>query len=198
LAETLLFADAVGQRRSLTVAQLAEPGARGTEQWVGLPFDPAHPSPDSPVCSIVVDAPAGVNGMSPVAGLVVDEWTEVAPRRVERTLPDGQTVREAVVATGLAVNANAPNARPPQAILLAISADGQRWTTPALADTLGETLELAQLRLVTLERALWAGRILPALQEQSWSLQGEKTLDVKKIMSRLTEITMPYVKDLAP
>jgi len=36
------------------------------------------------------------------------------------------------------VNANAPNARAPQAILLAVPADGARWSTAALWDTLEE------------------------------------------------------------
>jgi len=35
---------------------------------------------------------------------------------------------------------------------------------------------------VTLERSTWAGRVLPALQEQSWSLQGEPTPDLRHLM----------------
>ena len=73
----------------------------------------------------------------------------------------------------------APSARAPQAILLAVSADGARWTSDALIETLEETLEMSKLRAVTLEHTNGIARILPALYEQSWSLQGEKVLNMK-------------------
>jgi hypothetical protein len=119
----------------------------------------------------------------------VDDWADQVPRRTE----DGKPA----VTTGLAVHANGPNARAPQSILLAISPDGERWTTEALVDVLGETLELAKLRAVTLERSVWVGRILPALQEQSWSLQGEETLDIKLLATLLadTKFMTAYVKE---
>jgi hypothetical protein len=101
------------------------------------------------------------------------------------------------VTTGLAVNAAAPNARAPQTVLLAVAPDGSRWTTAGLIDLLKETLELAKLRAVTLERSTFFGRILPAVQEQSWSLQGEETLDVKFLATKLSAAAnaLAYVKD---
>jgi hypothetical protein len=194
--ETLLFADALGVRRELRIAQLAEAGTPGTAQWVALPFDPATPSPDRPVTSIVVDAPAWLAGGDTMSGLVLDEWGEVAPRRVQVGGPDGPNPPEARALTGVAVNANAPGVRAPQAILVGVSPDEGRWDSQVIADMLEETLELAKLRGVTLERALWAGRILPALLEQSWSLQGEKVID-GRLLAPLSarEVLMPYVKD---
>ena len=98
------------------------------------------------------------------------------------------TTTDALVTTGSPLNANGPDARPPQAILLAVSPDGDRWTTDRLVDTLEETLELAKLRLVTLERVAFAGRALPALQVNSWSLQGdEPALDLSTIVSLLAD-----------
>ncbi|MDQ6749344.1 MAG: hypothetical protein M3Z33_01100, partial [Actinomycetota bacterium] len=71
--------------------------------------------------------------------LVLDEFVEV--------LPDPTAI------TGLAVHYDAPNARPPQSILLAVHPTpwGQPWTWDLLERTVGEALDLARLRLVELE-----------------------------------------------
>jgi hypothetical protein len=195
--EVLLFAEALGTGRSLEVVQLAADGTEGVSGWIGLPFDPAAPSPTSPVTSIVVDTSPAPSGNAPLAGLLVDEWLDQAPRRIERKDGTGPgKIREALVTTGVAVNANAPNARAPRAVLLAISPDGQPWTSGSLADTLAETLELAKLRAVTLERTIWAGRVLPALMEQSWSLQGEKVLDPSVFLAKApADIQMHFVRE---
>src|SRR5262249_21034301 len=74
--EALLFGEALGRSRTLTVAQLAAAGTAGVSKWIGLPFDPAEQSPDAPVTSILVDAPPDLTGEEPVAGLSLDEWTE--------------------------------------------------------------------------------------------------------------------------
>ena len=191
-ATTLLFADAqsgVGSGPGLAVAQLAATGTAGTTGWLGLALAPGEASPDQPVTDLLIEAPGGYTATDAVAGLVVDEWVEQLPRR-----DAGGT---ATVTTGLAVNANAPNARAPQAVLLAVSPDGSRWTADGLTDVLRETLELATLRGVTLERTTLVGRILPALQEQSWSLQGETTLDPRLLATEIASVTamMPYVKE---
>jgi hypothetical protein len=62
--------------------------------------------------------------------------------------------------------------------------------------TLEETLELAKVRTVTFERTNGIARILPALFEQSWSLQGEKVfnLAVDKFDPRAVAL---YVKEEA-
>jgi hypothetical protein len=62
-------------------------------------------------------------------------------------------------------------------LLLAISPDGERWNVDRVVAVLQETLELARLRLVTLERTNGIARLLPALYEQSWSLQGEQVFN---------------------
>jgi len=82
-------------------------------------------------------------------------------------------------------------------MLLAISPDGARWTTPALTGLLTSTLDLAKLRAVTLERAPWLGRVLPALLEQSWSLQGEKTVDLRLLLTKIasTDQMIRFVKE---
>jgi hypothetical protein len=184
----MLIADATGAACHLAVAQLSGKGRPGDGplEWVGKPFNSAHLADAGPVTSIVFDAPGAVADDDELAGLVVDEWVEAIPRWRERKLEDGGKVHELMQTTGLALNANAPGVRAPQAILLAVSSDGERWTTDALAATLVETLELSRLRAVTLERAVWLGRVLPALLEQSWSLQGEETPDITKLAMPLS------------
>jgi hypothetical protein len=198
-AETLLLGDATGVASPLRVAQLAASGTAGTTDWLGLPMPADAASPDQPVTDVLVDAPPAYTGFEAVAGLVVDEWVEQLPRRdvrVDPAAPD-VAITSASITTGLAVNANAPNARAPQAILLAVSPDGSRWSSDALVAVLRETRELASLRAVTLERQLLASPVLPAIQEQSWSLQGEPTLDLATLMIKISTVDkmLPYVKE---
>ena len=60
-----------------------------------------------------------------------------------------------------------------------------------------ETLDLAKLRLVTLERTNGAARVLPALYAQSWSLQGEPSLDFSYLTAATAVMAAvpPYVKE---
>ena len=77
----------------------------------------------------------GVDQAGPLAGLVVDEWTEVVPSRSETT--------------GIAFQFDPPDSAAPQAILIAVPpVIGRPWTVGGLNRTLLETLELARLRLV--------------------------------------------------
>jgi hypothetical protein len=119
-----------------------------------------------------------------IAGLVIDEWTEVVPRRLERRDPkDPEAPPELVdvTTTGVALNANAPGARPPQAIVVALSADGGGWNGERLAHVLDEVLALARMRAVTLQQIPYAGRYLPALYFKDWSLQGEPVIGWGKV-----------------
>jgi hypothetical protein len=183
-AETLLFREALGNRRHLRVAQLPA-NAFGT--WVGLPFPPNARPPSGPVTSLVLELPPGQapTGHEDLAGFVVDEWVDVVPRRI--TIPKHDNVPEkiaSVTTTAAAVNAHAPSARPPQAILLAVTPDGQPWTIQKLVDVVEDTFRLAQERAVTLERVPLAPRIVPALYVNDWSLQGdpEPVLFVRKLL----------------
>jgi len=59
------------------------------------------------------------------------------------------------------------------------------WTAQTTSRAESQASRKTQFRAVTLERTVWAGRILPALQEQSWSLQGEKSLDILTLATSL-------------
>ena len=129
----------------LRVAQLPhEPG----ERWVGL----AGGAPPDGRVSIVAALPLGDAGAA-LAGLHVDEWSEVVP--AERQV------------TGAVFHFDAPAARAPQAVLLAVApGTEERWELETVEATLLETLELAKLRAVHPAALAEVGgltRALPAL-----------------------------------
>lgn len=181
-----------GIGRELAIAQLAATGTAGTASWLGSPLAAGSASPNAPVTAVVVDAPSGYADTKAVGGLVVDEWVEQLPRH--------DAGGAATLTTGVAVNANAPAARAPQAVLVAVSPDGSRWTTDALIGLLTEVRDLAGLRGVTLERQLLPSPVLPAIQEQSWSLQGQPTFDLSVLSTEIgrAEFMPAFVKEVDP
>ena len=137
----------VGVTGQLTVAQLPHrPGAR----WCELPFGTAGPPPAGTVGLLVV-APDGFDPAGPVAGLAVDAWAETIPAR-EHT-------------AGLAFHYDAPGARPPQAVVLAVHPrpNPERWDLDTLLATVHETAELARLRALSLKEIEGFSGLLPAL-----------------------------------
>ena len=183
---TVLVREAHGRGPLLRVVQ-SPAGAYLT--WAALPFPDARP-PMVPLSSMVVElAGAAAGGEEPdvsgtLAGLLVDAWSEVVPRRLERgdpKNPDAEPELVDVTTTGVALNANAPGARPPQAIVVALSADGADWDGDRLVHLLDETLALARMRTLTLQQIPFAGRYLPALYFRDWSLQGEPIIDWIKV-----------------
>lgn len=75
----------------------------------------------------------------PLIGVVVDEWHELIPNETETT--------------GIAFNYDAPNAEPPQTLLLAVSERQAQvngnWTWDELVRSLEQSLALAKLRAVS-------------------------------------------------
>jgi hypothetical protein len=79
--------------------------------------------------------PAALNAGGPIAGLLLDEWTEVIPSRSEET--------------GLAVHFDRPNSEAPQTLILALPAEFTgAWEWPDLVDTMRETMDMARLRAI--------------------------------------------------
>lgn len=69
------------------------------------------------------------------SGLMIDEWIEVNPKRVETT--------------GIAVHYNQPSTEPPQAILLAVTPEVTgAWTWDKLMGVVNNTLDRAKLRAI--------------------------------------------------
>jgi len=85
-----------------------------------------------------------------IAVLAIDEFVEVVP--VEETT------------TAISFAFDAPGARPPQTILLAVPpVSAAAWTVDSLAQVIGETVDLAKIRVVDLSAVAWAGRFVPTI-----------------------------------
>ena len=126
------------------VAQL--PYAAG-DRWIALD------QPDDGLrggrLSLVANVGGTLDSARPMAGLMIDEWTEVIPRASETT--------------AVALQYDRPRAQAPQAILIAVPAAGQQeWTRDNLAAVLAETIELVKLRMLDLDALRGAGHFLPA------------------------------------
>lgn len=196
LAEAIMLCEATGLAPVLRVSQLAGAGGAPPGRWIGGPLALDEPTPTVPMLSTVLDAPADYDGSGPAAALVLDEWIDVVPIRQRRGKTDDAPIDERHT-TGLTFNAMAPSARAPQAMLLAVSPDGVRWTGDAIIKTLEETLDLALLRAVTLERTNGIANLIPALYEQSWSLQGEPVLNLK-LKDTISAVTSLYIREKLP
>jgi hypothetical protein len=58
-------------------------------------------------------------------------------------------------------------------------------------------VDLAKIRGVTLERTNGVARVLPAIYQRSWSLQGEQVLDIRYVAERIrdTAAIAAYMKE---
>ena len=200
LSEALLLEDALGHPRALSVAQLSarDDGgpAPGTTHWLAGPLPEAGPWPASSVAHLVIDTVGTVADGSELAGLVIDAWVEDLPGQVGPNA-DPNDPRPGRARTGLAVRCNAASARPPQAVLCAVSPDGRRWTAASLRGVVEQTLDLAKTRMLTLERLPGEGLVLPALYTRSSSLQGNQYLEFGALAQQaVLSATMPFVKEL--
>jgi hypothetical protein len=129
----------------LRVAQLPHaPGA----PWIGRAvFANAPPSART---SLAIHAPLGVDLSRPVAGLLVDAWSETVPAPVQTT--------------GVAFQVEQPAQAAPQVILLAVPpGDEPAWTEAAVEETIRDALALARIRLVDGDQLADTGQFLPAL-----------------------------------
>jgi len=172
LSEALLLSDVLARPATLQVAQLCAEAA----PWVGGAWEAAQPTPREPVTNIVFDSPNEFDPAQPIIALTLDQWTDSVPLRAKFGDEEDAPIAERRT-TGLTLNAAAASACAPQAILLAVSPDGRRWTTEALLALLRETFALAKMRGVHYEKTFGIAGVLPALYAQNVSLQGEKSID---------------------
>lgn len=146
-------------------ALLTETEARGTEvaddlrlvqaphrpgrPWVALPFGAAGP-PEPGTVAVLLHAPAGMDPQSGGAGLIVDDWTETIPATHDTT--------------GVTFHFDAPGARAPQTMLLAVHPDPARtWSLQDLAGCVNEAADLARLRTLSSKELAPFSTFLPAL-----------------------------------
>ena len=129
--------------------------------WIALEFPEVSPEQlDDPnvVCSAgrFLVCRAAVTGGSEASaaqsGLLIDEWNEVIPNRIETT--------------GIAIHYNQPNTEPPQCLLLAVSPNvNGRWEWDDLVETVTDTFDRAKRRAVEPDflRPLRTAQLLPAV-----------------------------------
>ncbi|MER7780441.1 hypothetical protein ABTZ21_36560 [Streptomyces sp. NPDC096191] len=157
--ETLLLAGARASKPCrLSASQLPLGGA-----WIGGTFDPLKrpPARRHLVCHTPADLPVG----KPIAGIVFDEWAEVLPGAdalaATKTGQDPVPVESEL--TGVAFHFDRPDAKAPQAVLIAVPPNPVRgWTADGLALVVRDTLELAKMRAVDLADLPLIDDILPA------------------------------------
>ncbi len=146
LTGVLEGAEMLGGARGLADLHVAQLPHRPGSGWVGRRFD----TPPPPTMSLVVHAAARPAYDQPLAGLVLDQWTEAVPSDTETT--------------GLSFHFDAPGARAPQTVLIATPTDARvaHWSVDSLAGTVREAVALARIRGLDLDDVDAASRFLPA------------------------------------
>ncbi|MFI9503315.1 LysM peptidoglycan-binding domain-containing protein [Nocardia sp. NPDC052566] len=159
--ETLLISGVrAGRPAALSASQTPADG-----HWIGAAF-PALQRPPTRQ-HLVRHTPFALPAGQPLAGLVFDEWVEVLPG--SDALADTKTGPDAVPVeselTGLSFHFDRPDAKAPQAILLAVPPNPERgWTADGLAMVVRDTLELAKLRAVDLADLPLVDDVVPAVR----------------------------------
>jgi hypothetical protein len=144
-ADALAAVDAAAPVATLWVGQL---GSSPSERWVGLESLAGSTIQGGRV-SLVAMTPSADLPTGAIAGLMVDEWSEVVPSTHETT--------------SVTFHYEAPTATAPQVLLLGVPPEGREaWTVDDAVTMATEALALAQIRLVDLDDIPDLGQILPA------------------------------------
>jgi len=163
----LLGSPAAGAASCMLVQLPHQPSQR----WLALPFsDGTEPTGD---LAVFIHAHTKLDFAMPLAGFVCDEWTEVIPNASETT--------------GVSFHYDAPAARPPQVMILAVppEPDMAKWSFQVVLDTVNETFALGRLRAVgPKEIAVLAGGLLPALYLPNNFTKDVPSLDFFKLREK--------------
>ena len=125
---------------SLALAQTPDDGG----PWAGS-GEPSATGPHTAWCNVT-----GVPGGGPVAGFVVDGWTE--------TIPAARST------SGIAVHFDRPSASAPNAVLLAVARSGQTFDLDLVHRCVRDTLVSAQFRALGSDAEHpFLGQFLPAV-----------------------------------
>lgn len=133
LENVVLLSDALPGARAPSLTPVQLPHEAG-QPWLALELPDGYEVDSERLLYTSVLGP-GFDPSQPLCGLLVDEWTEVIPSRVQTT--------------GVAFHHDRPNAEPPQAWLLAVPAvvDGA-WSWDDLLGAVNDTLDSAKLRAI--------------------------------------------------
>jgi hypothetical protein len=117
--------------------------------WAAETFGDDANRPPSGILSLALLRAVSPDTDDPWVGLVIDDWTELIPNRVE--------------STAVAFHYDDPGAEAPQTVLLAVPpGNEQTWSLDTVMAILRETLELAKVRTVDGELLEQLGQVLPA------------------------------------
>lgn len=143
-----LFADgSYDPALNLRVAEVTPTGVDRPGRWIGL--DAVKGSVAGRV-SIVAETTKSTLRAGSISGLFIDAWTEAIPDRT--------------TSTGLAFQHDAPDARAPQALLLAVPPQPTpRWSWVDIEAILLETFDAARMRAVDPRALQQLGQHLPCL-----------------------------------
>ena len=147
--------------------------AEPSEDWVGGRIDPRR----RPRATEHLLADAALPN-TPFAGMVLDAWTDV--------LPGGDSLAEPTETptelTSVAFRSDRPDAKAPNAILLAVPPDlTVPWTADQLALVVHDALELARIRTVDLGDLPLLDDILPLIRMDTFSAWGYLERDLLNV-----------------
>jgi hypothetical protein len=166
-AATLATEAATGTTATLLASQF--PRAEG-EGWIGgwsgtAPEQPWLPPVSARHALVLHELEPAAAGT--LTGLVVTSWVEHVPLGLDRIVDKRHLPEhgERFEPTGIAININAPDARPPQSILLAVPPDraAPTWHLADVLSTVLETLELTRFRVLEPPSDLPSRSFLPAI-----------------------------------
>lgn len=164
---TLVGSAAAGSANCAVMQLPHQPGQR----WLALPLaDGAAPTGD---IALFAHTHAKLDFSKPLSGFVCDEWTEMIPNASETT--------------AVTFHYDAPGARPPQVMILAVPPEPgmAHWNFQTLLNTVNETIALGQLRAVgPKEMDVLAGGLLPAVYLPSNFTKDVPSLDFFKLRAQ--------------
>jgi hypothetical protein len=177
LEDARMFGSAI-ERPAIDLSVMQRP-LNAADGWLGSTMAKIAPSPKAPPRWRMPDGPrvhlllVGPTGGSPSLGrgLVLDEFIELIPAATQTT--------------GLAVHYDAPDARAPQSILLAVHPDpagNVPWDWELVESMVADTLELARLRTVELDQLA-----VTAIDEYLPATYIREGLDLPSISQLLTD-----------
>jgi hypothetical protein len=182
LSDVLTAAEAMGHPVDPAALKLLQFPRDASARWAALPPKPKQDLRG--VVAVVAHAPGALEGISAsdtISGLFVDEWSESIPALEETT--------------GLGFHFDAPGARPPQAVLLAVPSDpsADHWTLDGLLAVVDEAIALARLRAVRPQDLDGLGLILPGIFLSNNFKQDVPTID----FGRMVEANLSVLRAIA-
>ncbi|MEO5697015.1 MAG: hypothetical protein ABIQ60_07760 [Burkholderiaceae bacterium] len=176
LCDAISAAEATGvatQGDDFKLLQTSAQADKPVKRWGALPPDADDDLRG--VVAVVAHAPgalASLKAADKMAGLFVDEWMETIPAKKETT--------------GLSFHFDAPGARAPQSVLLAVPHDKSlpNWTLEALLGVVDEAMALARLRAVRPQDLQGLGLVLPGLYLSNNFKRDVPSLDFAQLVEK--------------